>query len=238
MQANEAVQAVLLIARAITDKRFLKSIRPSQFAFYIDPAIVSRLERLLVVQLGQYPSDYRMGPRSDAPLQDHLTAWSGILFDMAVEISGQQVKPEKFVVRCDEEPFLVVHKALNRQLNDEVRITVRDTLPAWDNRYTYQLNALFALSQHIEAIYTLLYGSGSALFDDAIRELVKDVDYVIGGYPHDLFVHHTPRMMGSEPEKLIFWKRVLSSYCVFPGSHDISQDGCYNMDDYLVTQCA
>lgn len=134
--------------------------------------------------------------------------------------------------------FLTIHSILNRELNDAVRTALRSCVPRWDNQYGYQLNALFALAQHVEAIYTLVYGSGSKHFDDAITGILLDVDYVVSGYPRDLLVHDTPRIRGAEPDKLIFCKSVLSSYCSFPGHHDITNDPSYDLNAYNVTLCA
>ena len=130
-------------------------------------------------------------------------------------INGTSTKISKFRVPRGDDVFLTIHSILNRELNDAVRT-----------------------AQHVEAIYTLVYGSGSKHFDDAITGILLDVDYVVSGYPRDLLVHDTPRIRGAEPDKLIFCKSVLSSYCSFPGHHDITNDPSYDLNAYNVTLCA
>jgi len=62
-------------------------------------------------------------------------------------INGTPTKISKFRVPRGDDVFLTIHSILNRELNDAVRT-----------------------AQHVEAIYTLVYGSGSKHFDDAITE--------------------------------------------------------------------
>jgi len=83
METKAAVQTLTLIAHAIVDKRFIRSLRSNQFMFPVDRRILSKLERLLVGQLYQYPSGYRSIREDEATIEEHLAAWSGIFFDMA-----------------------------------------------------------------------------------------------------------------------------------------------------------
>jgi len=90
METKAAVQTLTLIAHAIVDKRFIRSLRSNQFMFPVDRRILSKLERLLVGQLYQYPSGYRSIREDEATIEEHLAAWSGI-FDQRHSHQNQQI---------------------------------------------------------------------------------------------------------------------------------------------------
>jgi len=226
LATKSSIKSLLRVAQVINCHRFTSTLR-STADFTFDEGrdeVVPNLERMLLSVARNYPDGYQ-ACEPGAPLEDHLTAWSVILTELAVAITDGPVIVPPFKLTDDSIAFTVFYRYLNF-----TEITVLESVL---NNYTQgigyqcrrQFDFLSTISLVVESLYTLRYGSGSEHYDRVIAVVLDDDNYAKRAYLPELLAHDVHRIRNKLPDYIVFDSLEPEVRCIFPGSTDSALEG-------------